>query len=55
MKQNNLEHLVIMLEIYLYIFRDIFVRNMTFSRLLLEISFEFVNFKQISLDIIIFM
>ena len=49
MGQNDHGHLIIMLGIYLYTFRDIFVRNGTFSMLVLQITFEFVPFKPISL------
>ena len=49
MGRNDPRHFVITLEIYLYTFRDIFDRNGTFSRLLLQITFEFIPFKPISL------
>ena len=54
MGQNETGHLVIMLGFYLYTIKDIFVRNMIFSmlllqeRLFLQITFEFMPFKPIS-------
>ena len=41
-------NLIIILGIYLYIFRNIFIENVTFSKLILRTTFGFVDFKLIS-------